>query len=206
MAGCTEMVRYKGILGSSYLKLGIRQKVRICEVSFLNSWLVEMKKPKYTLVKFAFVHPSWYVSNPSLVLANDSFQDDKSLLRSLTDNIMNQIYHTLLDPASSLNFCNYAKDIVAWNRHAYRWQLWEHVKTWYSAFGSRFLKCLHGNPAIDLDLVKTAWNYHFTISVRVFSAWPCSSYLSQLLILAPWTRFLSVCSLWISGKVKSLQL
>ena len=57
MAGCTEMVRYKGILGSSYLKLGIRQKVRIYVVSFLNSWLVEMKKPKYTLVKFAFVHP-----------------------------------------------------------------------------------------------------------------------------------------------------
>ena len=57
MAGCTEMVRYKGILGSSYLKLGIKQKVRIYVVSFLNSWLVEMKKPKYTLVKFAFVHP-----------------------------------------------------------------------------------------------------------------------------------------------------
>ena len=54
---CTEMVRYKGILGSSYLKLGIRQKVRIYVVSVLNSWLVEMKKPKYTLVKFAFVHP-----------------------------------------------------------------------------------------------------------------------------------------------------
>ena len=57
MAGCTEMVRCNGILGSSYLKLGIRQKVRIYVVSVLNSWLVEMKKPKYTLVKFAFVHP-----------------------------------------------------------------------------------------------------------------------------------------------------
>ena len=78
------------------------------------------------------------MKDDKIIVTKESFKPDikpKKKLRKQTetvenlDNIMNQIYHTLLDPASSLNLCNYAKDIVAWNRHAYRWQLWEHVKT-----------------------------------------------------------------------------